>query len=426
MKLHLPEGFGINKKIVLGILAGFLLLCMFGIVFFFSYFKVVNVEVRGSTRYSDEEIENLVLQGPFAGNSVLAPMFCSEDNVKSLFFVDGYSVTRLSRDSIVISVREKKPVGCIAYLDSYIYFDRNGYFVEGSRNLEQKIPFFHGIEVDNVVEDKKLTMRSAQTVLNTAVTLSTIFQKNDDLPEYVELGENNQINLVYGKITVMLGQANYLEDKMARVIAILPKIEGEEGILHLESVTDHVKTITFEPIEEETDPTDPEAWKGGYDENGDFTGDGEYDKKGRYVGPRPLTDLEYAIAAWGGGYDGEGDYTGSGEYDMYGNYAGVYPTEEIMEANGDWKGGYTEYGTYNGYGEFDRNGVFVGPNPNAGQQTGEDGGEPQEPAEQGKEGEQEQQKTEDGSAQDDDPGIYDESYYDNLYGEEYFDALNGY
>ena len=38
-------------------------------------------------------------------------------------------------------------------------------------------------------------------------------------------------------------------------------------------------------------------------------------KNGNYVGPKPQTDLEYAQENWVGGYDEEGDYTGSGEYD---------------------------------------------------------------------------------------------------------------
>ena len=44
----------------------------------------------------------------------------------------------------------------------------------------------------------------------------------------------------------MLGKDEYLEDKMIRVSAILPKLSGEKGILHMENVTDSSKLITFE------------------------------------------------------------------------------------------------------------------------------------------------------------------------------------
>lgn len=131
----------------------------------------------------------------------------------------------------------------------------------------------------------------------------------------------------------MLGKDEFLEDKMTRAIAILPLIEGRKGILHLESVTDTVKTITFEEEVKEKTPEELAAeWTGGYEENGEYTGTGEFDENGTYVGPKPMTELEKALAEWTGGYDEEGDYTGAGEYDEYGNYVGPAPTEESLAA----------------------------------------------------------------------------------------------
>ena len=222
------------------------------------------------------------------------------------------------------------------------------------------MPYFGGIQVSRVIKDEKLPIKGT-TVLNTAVSLATIFQKNQMLPDHIEFDENYQISLVYGNITVILGDDKYLEDKMNRVAAILPKLSGETGILHMENVTDTSKTITFE---REAAEVTAENWTGGYDENGDYTGDGEYDENGKYVGKKPMTELDYALENWHGGYDEEGDYTGEGEYDANWNYVGPKPTQESIDANGDWHGGYMEDGSYTGYGELDREGNYVGPNPN--------------------------------------------------------------
>ena len=43
---------------------------------------------------------------------------------------------------------------------------------------------------------------------------------------------------------------------------------------------------------------------------------------------------ENAVANWHGGYDLEGDYTGEGEYDQNGNYVGSRPTEAIGQSEG--------------------------------------------------------------------------------------------
>lgn len=295
-------------------------------VVFFTYYKVDSVQVRGTTHYSDEEVKKMVLRGPLASNSVLAPMIYSTTDTDDVAFVDAFKVTQINRNTICISVKEKKPVGCIYYLDSYVFFDRNGIFVEGSKIRDESVPYFDGIQVNSVVMDEKLDIKG-DSVLNTAVALSTIFQKNEMIPDHIQFDSSYSISLIYGDITVQLGKDENLEEKMNRVIAILPKLTGKKGILHMESVS--TDTNTFE---EEKEPVTAENWNGGYDEQGNYTGDGEYDENGNYVGARPRTALDEAIENWNGGYDEEGDYTGEGEYDADGNYVGPKPTQESLDA----------------------------------------------------------------------------------------------
>lgn len=317
-----------TKKIIAGVIGAGILVAM---IAFFSYYKVDSVEVRGTSHYTDEEVKKMVLRGPLASNSVLAPLFYSTTKTDDIIYVDAFKVTQLNRSTICISVKEKKIVGCIKYLDSYIYFDRNGIFVEGSQTRDETVPYFDGIQVNKIVMDEKLDIKG-DTVLNTAVALSTIFQKNDMIPDHIQFDSSYSISLIYGDITVQLGKDEDLEEKMNRVIAIMPKIQGKKGILHMESVS--TDTNTFEEGKEEQDNTEitAENWNGGYNEDGDYTGDGEYDENGNYVGAKPKTALEEAIENWNGGYDGEGDYTGAGEYDADGNYVGPKPTQESLDA----------------------------------------------------------------------------------------------
>ena len=247
---------------------------MVAVIVFFSYYKVDTVEVRGTSHYTDEEVKNMVLRGTMTSSSILAPLLYSTTNTEDIAYVDAFKVTQLNRNTICISVKEKKTVGCIRYLDSYIYFDRNGIFVEGSQNRDETVPYFDGIQVNSIVMDEKLDIKG-DTVLNTAVALSTIFQKNDMIPDHIQFDSSYSISLIYGDITVQLGKDADLEEKMNRVIAILPKIQGKKGILHMESVA--TESNTFEEELEQEEVT-ADNWNGGYDEDGNYTGDGEYDE----------------------------------------------------------------------------------------------------------------------------------------------------
>ena len=348
----------LSKKNQLKITGLIVVLLLAGVIFFFTYYQVDEVQVMGSSHYSEKQIKKMVLRGPMASNSILAPIIYTKKNTKDVPFVEGYTVTRLNRHTICVSVKEKDIVGCIPYLDSYIYFDRNGTFIESATERNEKIPFFDGIKVKHVIYNEELPIKD-KMVMNTAVALSTIFQKNDKIPDHIEFSDDGQISLLYGDITVKLGKDEYLEDKMTRVLAILPLISDKKGILHAENVNDNSKMITLEQEKDETSDSS-ETWTGGYDEEGNYTGEGEYDENGNYVGAKPQTDLEYALSKWVGGYDEEGDYTGIGEYDADMNYVGPAPTEESMAANGSWTGGYREDGSYDGASEYDRDGNYVG------------------------------------------------------------------
>ncbi len=95
----------------------------------------------------------------------------------------------------------------------------------------RSVPYFDGIQVNKVVMDEKLDIKG-ETVLNTAVALSTIFQKNDKDPDHIQFDSSYSISLIYGDMTVQLGKDENLEEKMNRVLAILPNLpEKKESFI---------------------------------------------------------------------------------------------------------------------------------------------------------------------------------------------------
>ena len=342
------KGIQIDKKIWY-IAAGVGAAVLLGlIIFFFAYYRVENIEVMGSSHYSQEEIKEMVLRGPLASNSVLAPKLYSKDNTEDIPFVEGFSVKQINRNTIAVSVKEKRPVGCIPYLDSYIYFDRNGVFIEGSRIRDESVPYFDGIQVDHVVMNETLPIKGT-TILNTAVALATIFQKNEMVPDHIRFDDNYQISLLYGDITVMLGKDSFLEDKMARVIAILPQIQGKKGTLHAENITDSMKNITFE---EYVEPVTAENWTGGYEEDGEYTGTGEYDEEGNHVGPKPEDPQgeEAKNKNSGDGYSDGYDYGYGNDNYGYDNYGYGYDSYGNTYNDYGYGYGYDNYGYDYSYG----------------------------------------------------------------------------
>ena len=81
-------------------------------------------------------------------------------------------------------------------------------------------------------------------------------EKYDIMPDQVEFNDKYEITLYYGTIRVTLGVDNLLEEKITRVAAILPKLTGKSGVLHMEDYTKDTVNIIFTedvPEDEQTD-----------------------------------------------------------------------------------------------------------------------------------------------------------------------------
>ena len=267
-----------GKLALLAVLAAVAFISIFS---FFEYYKVETVLVMSPSRYSEAEVKDMALNGFAAQNTVLATRFLSREDVEDIPFVDSILLTQINPNTLGITLIETKPVGCFSYLDSYIYFDRNGVFLEGQRTREEKVPFYSTLSVNQIMRHQRLDFKGRNKILKVAVSLSSFFQKSELQPDDIRFDENYHIYVDFGDIEVYLGEDTLLEDKMARVVAVLPKIQGRTGILHAEAVTDTNKTLTFEII------TSPEKYTGGFEEDGEYTGTGSYDENGVFVGPPP-------------------------------------------------------------------------------------------------------------------------------------------
>ncbi len=133
--------------------------CCWQELFFFSYYQVDKVEVMGTAHYSDEQVKKMVLAGGVYGIQFRSCSFFPSQNTEDVPFVEGYTVTRLNRHTICISVREKKAVGCILIWTVIFILTETVFLlkVPGTRN--ELVPFFDGIEVSNVIQNEKLQLR---------------------------------------------------------------------------------------------------------------------------------------------------------------------------------------------------------------------------------------------------------------------------
>lgn len=291
----------IRKKNIQWIITSLVGAVLVGIAAFSVAFHTDYIDVTGNNFYTDKEIEEIALDTPFASNTILLKLFHKEIKVDDYPMLKSVEIKKTARNRISIQVEEKQLIGYVVENNEKLYFDKDGVILESIpiqvkkegeeqepdtaepvspesgaqesitpepipeeetgaeeekdnevNNTEkeenailERVPRINGLEYETAKLNQKLDVKD-EKVFNTILGISRMVDKFDIIPDYITMMEDGTITLSYSGVHVQIGADEYLEEKMARAAAILPKLEGKRGILHLEDYTESTKNIIFE------------------------------------------------------------------------------------------------------------------------------------------------------------------------------------
>jgi hypothetical protein len=297
-----------RRRIVLGIIGAAAL----AFLIFWGMFYITDVEVVGNTRYTETEVEEMALGGFFGRNSFLLSTFRSHIDLEDVPFMESVDVEYLDRNRVRLHVNEKQPVGYVLQDSMEYYFDKDGLVLEamaaeeedaadsgsalqpdapagtdgeagadtgngatvitadpvtpeaqetqqgGYRPALTDVPLVRGLVFDHIRVGEEIPVEDP-SVFNTIHALTRMIDRYEIQPDYVEVGGQQTLSLQYGGVRIELGSDSLLEEKMTRVAAILPRLSGMSGTLHLEDFTEDTQNIIFDTEEvQNTEPQEPE------------------------------------------------------------------------------------------------------------------------------------------------------------------------
>lgn len=219
---------------------------------FFVGFRVTKVQIEGNQYYTDEEIKKMVLDAPNAGNSILVMLTNTEEKTKDAQMIDHVTIKRKNRNTIVVNVKEKQMVGCLEFQGQYVNFDRQGVIQIITDEQMEGVPLIDGLSVKSVKVGQKLKGINSKK-LNTILSVGKMLEKSEQKPDRLVFNDMNQLVLYYGEVEIRLGSDENMDEKMNRLSGILPQLEGMEGILHLENITEDTAGVVFDKASEAED-----------------------------------------------------------------------------------------------------------------------------------------------------------------------------
>ena len=142
-------------------------------------------------------------------------------------FVQDYEVSVAWPNKLEIKVYEKALLGRV-YIDTLgqnAYFDKDGFVLEMSSKVIEGIPKISGLDVEQIVLYEKLPIKG-KNVLKNLLSLTQMLKKYEHVPESIKYSKEGNYTLKYQGITVLLGQAQKLNEKIVRLTYVLTKLDG--------------------------------------------------------------------------------------------------------------------------------------------------------------------------------------------------------
>ncbi len=356
-----------KKKILVA--AGIILaaICLLAGVFFLCTVKTV--EVVGNKNYSKKEIEEMVLPTGWDHNTICLLYKTHTHQVETPPFLDMVEIEVLSYNKIRIHAYEKTIMGYVPFNGSYVYFDKDGILLKTSQEPEEGYPMVEGLQFDHIIMFEKLPVKDEE-VFKTMVSLIQMLSKNSLNPDHIEFTQDDEIDITFGEVLVHLGKDSHMDNKIARLTGILPKLEGRSGILFMEDVDETTDRIVFRKTkskaqlaEEAENPQTPEENGGGEDDSWEDVGgdeDGSWDDSGDDSGSED------------GNWDDSGDGSGSEDGGGDGSEDGSWDDSGDGSGSEDDSGDGSEDGSWDDSGE-DVGGDGSGSEDGGGDGSGEDG-----------------------------------------------------
>ncbi len=194
-------------------------------------FRVRTVTIEGSTFYQQSQVKDMIFTNEFEKNTLgfwLTNQFLGH---KDLPFVREYSISYSWPSGVHIKLYEKSIIAGAQYMNSYIYFDKEGMVLESTEVKRDDIPLFEIQNIKNFSLYQKIDMGNKE-LLEKILKLSNLMAHYHLPVERIVFNEANEAFLNVEKIQINLGGGDTYDDAMAALETVLPTalenhLEGE-------------------------------------------------------------------------------------------------------------------------------------------------------------------------------------------------------
>lgn len=216
------NSLGILNGVMKFLLFVFVLLTIGGVLILSS--KLINVTVEGSNHYSKEEMQELLLYKDTDKNTLLFYLRHNYGETKEIPFIEKTDVRLIDRNTVNIQVYEKVVTGCIEYMGSYLYIDRDGIIVETSNERLPDVPIITGLEFSKLILHEPIEV-DKPNVFQVILNLTQLINTYDIDVNIINFNNDLEVILFSKDVRILLGKRSNYDEQLAQLPNLLASIE---------------------------------------------------------------------------------------------------------------------------------------------------------------------------------------------------------
>ncbi|MCR5291916.1 MAG: hypothetical protein K6E28_03375 [Eubacterium sp.] len=252
-----------KKWIILGIIVFVLL----GTGIYLSTYTLEEIEVVGCVFSSEEDVKTAVENAAKMNNTLYLYLQLRMHDIENVPFVSGTDIDFVSKNSVRVTVYEKKLAGCIRYMDSYVYFDNDGNVLESSYELKDGVPNIEGLEVSSWEVGHKLPIKN-ENRFNRILNITQLIEKYQLDIDDIHFTKDDEIIFTHDDIRIEIGDGSNLSVQMMNLGSILEGLKGKKGTLYMKDFSTSTSRASFKAAQ----PAGENAGVPGEDTTGDTDG----------------------------------------------------------------------------------------------------------------------------------------------------------
>ncbi|HHW67334.1 MAG: cell division protein FtsQ [Epulopiscium sp.] len=198
------------------------LVVVFFLLFFTSpLFSVQKIEIRGNEHYSEEQILEKINfhlnQNIFLFQQKKAEKLLCKDP-----YIESASIEVKWPNHVRIQIDERKVVGYVPYVGTYLYIDKDGRVLETSPTYKDHLPIVQGLEFDHFEIGEIIPVKNKSS-LNIVAVMAQMMLKYDLLEDIIKIdvSDPTDTHVYVKKLDVSMGNIEEFDKKIQWMIQIM-------------------------------------------------------------------------------------------------------------------------------------------------------------------------------------------------------------